>query len=138
MPDESDRIRQSSIKGMNNMLLALNSFDYDTDISNHPQMMVIFNNVSLQEQNETDLERIKDRIREYKFALKANAKLFYVNEVSDDTVFGDETWVNLKEEVCIIDKYKSEAWYTSLSGDKKELLEMLKEIQQKEGLDKPL
>ena len=36
MPDESDRIRQSSIKGMNNMLLALNSFDYDTDISNHP------------------------------------------------------------------------------------------------------
>ena len=27
MPDESDRIRESSIKGMNNMLLALNSFD---------------------------------------------------------------------------------------------------------------
>ena len=120
------------------MLLALNSFDYDTDISNHPQMMVIFNNVSLQEQNETYLERIKERIREYKFALKANAKLFYVNEVSDDTVFGDETWVNLKEEVCIIDKYKNQTWYTNLSGDKKELLEMLKEIQQKEGLDKPL
>ena len=36
MPDESDRIRQSSIKGMNNMLLALSSFDYDTDITDHP------------------------------------------------------------------------------------------------------
>ena len=101
-------------------------------------MMIIFNNVSLQEQNEVGEERIKERIKEYKFALKANAKLFYVNEVSDDTVFGDETWVNLKEEVCIIDKYKNQAWYTNLSGDKKELLEMLKEIQQKEGLDKPL
>ena len=52
MPDESDRIRQSSIKSMHNMLLALNSFDYETDITNHPQMMVIFNNVSLIEEKE--------------------------------------------------------------------------------------
>ena len=58
MPDESDRIRQSSVKGMNNMLLALNSFDYDTDITNHPLMMVIFNNVSLIEENEIDKTRI--------------------------------------------------------------------------------
>ena len=52
MPDESDRIRQSSIKSMHNMLLALNSFDYETDITNHPQMMVVFNNVSLIEEKE--------------------------------------------------------------------------------------
>ena len=62
MPDESDRIRQSSVKGMNNMLLALNSFDYDTDITNHPLMMVIFNNISLIEENEIDKTRIQDRI----------------------------------------------------------------------------
>ena len=54
MPDESDRIRQSSVKGMNNMLLALNSFDYETDITNHPKMIVVFNNVSYQEENEID------------------------------------------------------------------------------------
>ena len=50
MPDESDRIRKSSVKGMNNMLLALNSFDVDTDIKNHPKLFVIFNNVSLAEE----------------------------------------------------------------------------------------
>ena len=48
MPDESDRIRESSIKGMNNILLMLQSFDPKTDISKHPRMVVIFNNVSYQ------------------------------------------------------------------------------------------
>ena len=62
MPDESDRIRESSIKGMNNMLLALNSFDQDTDITDHPLMLVIFNNVSLKEETEIGETRIQDRI----------------------------------------------------------------------------
>ena len=48
MPDESDRIRESSIKGMNNILLMLQSFDPKTDISKHPRMVIIFNNVSYQ------------------------------------------------------------------------------------------
>ena len=48
MPDESDRIRESSIKGMNNILLMLQSFDPQTDISKHPRMVVVFNNVSYQ------------------------------------------------------------------------------------------
>ena len=46
MPDESDRIRESSIKSMNNILLALQSFDEDTDINKHPRITIIFNNVS--------------------------------------------------------------------------------------------
>ena len=58
MPDESDRIRQTSINGMNNMLLALNSFDYETNIANHPLMLVIFNNVSYVEENQMDKARV--------------------------------------------------------------------------------
>ena len=58
MPDESDRIRQTSINGMNNMLLALNSFDYEINIANHPLMMVIFNNVSFVEENRVDKARV--------------------------------------------------------------------------------
>ena len=103
MPDESDRIRQSSVKGMNNMLLALNSFDFETDITNHPKMIVIFNNVSFQEETEIDKTRIDARIHEYKLALKSNAKLFYLNEVSDDTVIGEKTWSEIKQEVCATD-----------------------------------
>ena len=107
------------------MLLALNSFDYDTDISNHPQMMVIFNNVSLQEQDETEKHQ---RIKEYKLALKANAKLFYASEVSDDTLIGEEVWMNIKDKVCGNDLYKREEWYSKLHNEKKELIEMLKDI----------
>ena len=71
------------------MLLALNSFDIDTDITNHPRLCVIFNNVSLQEESKIDKNRIQDRIDQYKLALKANAKLFYLTEVSDSTVIGE-------------------------------------------------
>ena len=62
MPDESDRIRESSVKIMNDMLLALDSFDQDADIADHPLMLVIFNNVSLKEENEIGETRIQDRI----------------------------------------------------------------------------
>ena len=115
MPDESDRIRQSSVKGMNNMLLALNSFDYDTDITNHPLMMVIFNNISLIEENEIDKTRIQDRIAQYKLALKVNAKKFYLNEISEETVIGEKTWAEIKDEVCKKDTYKKSAWYKDLT-----------------------
>ena len=131
MPDESDRIRQSSVKGMNNMLLALNSFDFETDITNHPKMIVIFNNVSFQEETEIDKTRIDARIHEYKLALKANAKLFYLNEVSDDTIIGEKTWNEIKQEVCATDLYKFKPWYAALKKDKQELVDMLKEIQKK-------
>ena len=61
MPDESDRIRESSIKGMNNILLVLQSFEPETDISNHPRIVIIFNNVSCQftEATEQEVEKLK-------------------------------------------------------------------------------
>ena len=61
MPDESDRIRDSSIKGMNDILLILQSFDPKTDVLNHPRMVIIFNNVSYQSLHKTEeeIEKIK-------------------------------------------------------------------------------
>ena len=53
MPDESDRIRESSIKSMNNILLALQSFDDETDVHKHPRITIIFNNVSGYHANES-------------------------------------------------------------------------------------
>ena len=47
MPDESDRIRATSIKAMNYMLFILNSLDVRADIGVHPKMILIFNDVSL-------------------------------------------------------------------------------------------
>ena len=37
----------------------------------------------------------------------------------------------MKEEVCSNDSYKSETWFKDLKKDKKELVEMLKEIQKR-------
>ena len=61
MPDESDRIRESSIKGMNDILLILQSFDPLTDIHTHPRMVVFFNNVSYQnlKKTEEEIEKLK-------------------------------------------------------------------------------
>ena len=49
MPDSSDRIRATHIQAMNYMLFILNSFDENANVTKHPKMMVIFNDVSLQE-----------------------------------------------------------------------------------------
>ena len=58
MPDESDRIRATSIKAMNYMLFILNSFDLNADITTHPKMILIFNDVSLYNTEDT-LEMIR-------------------------------------------------------------------------------
>ena len=60
MPDESDRIRATSIKAMNYMLFILNSFDRRADISNHPKIILIFNDVSLYS-SEDSLDQIKEK-----------------------------------------------------------------------------
>ena len=120
------------------MLLALNSFDIDTDISNHPQLIVIFNNVSWQEENEISKLRVQDRIDQYKLALKANAKLFYLSEVSDDTVIGEKTWAEVKDAVLANESHKSQAWFSALPKDKRELVVMLKDIQKRGESRAPL
>ena len=49
MPDESNRIRKSSISAMNNMLFLLNSIDQRANPKKHPKIIVIFNDVSKHE-----------------------------------------------------------------------------------------
>ena len=68
MPDESDRIRATSIKAMNYMLFILNSFDVRADIRNHPKMILIFNDVSLYNSKDSN-ETIR---RQKKEAFKSN------------------------------------------------------------------
>ena len=68
MPDESDRIRATSIKAMNYMLFILNSFDMRADIETHPKMILIFNDVSLYKDGES-LEKIREQKKE---AFKSN------------------------------------------------------------------
>ena len=46
MPNASERITDSAIKGMNNMLFTFNSLDERTDIDSHPRVHIVFNNVS--------------------------------------------------------------------------------------------
>ena len=71
MPDESDRIRATSIKAMNTMLFILNSFDPRTDIENHPRIILIFNNVSLYS-NDTSPEDIRQQKKQ---AFRTNTEL---------------------------------------------------------------
>ena len=102
MPDESDRIRATSIKAMNIMLFILNSFDLRADIKNHPKMILIFNNVSLHKIDDSPdtirqkkKEAFKDnkesesqetRIYHYLYDLKQITKNFYLkDDVSEDT-----------------------------------------------------
>ena len=60
MPDESDRIRATSIRAMNYMLFILNSFDVRADIGAHPRIILIFNDVSLYNDRDS-IETIKEQ-----------------------------------------------------------------------------
>ena len=109
MPDSSDRLRETSIKAMNHVLFTLNSLHPNTDVKNHPKLIVIFNDVSLYENVSLDQldEHIKimnepenykrfkgrknqiERIEHYKKDLKENIKKFYLRKnISDETKFG--------------------------------------------------
>ena len=46
MPNASQRITDSTIKGLNSMLFMFNSLDERVDISNHPRFYIVINNVS--------------------------------------------------------------------------------------------
>ena len=47
MPNASQRLTDTTIKAMNNMLFMFNSLDLRTDITHHPKFRIIINNVSL-------------------------------------------------------------------------------------------
>ena len=86
MPDKSDRIRQSVITSMMNFLLILSVFHRDTKVEDlrkcHPQMAIVFNNVSKQQ----DMKYAIERIDAYKQLLVKEATEFYVDQLSDDTI----------------------------------------------------
>ena len=97
MPDESDRIRQSAINAMLNLLLILSIFNNKTllsDISeNHPLIAVVFNHVSKYE----DIEKTKQKIQKYKSLLLEKACEFYCLSISDDTEIAKFKWKDLKQ-----------------------------------------
>ena len=145
MPDESDRIRATSIKAMNTMLFILNSFDPRTDITNHPRIILIFNNVSLYSndtspedirqqkkqafRNNTELKSQETRVYHYLYDLKEIAKKFYLKEdTSELTKFGSKNWFELKHEVCANDQYLQATWFKDLEDDDRELVTALREI----------
>ena len=70
---------------MMNFLLILSVFHKDTKVSDlkacHPQMAIVFNNVSKQQ----DVKYAFKRIEAYKELLAKEATEFYCDEVSDDT-----------------------------------------------------
>ena len=46
MPNESQRITDSALKGLSSMIFMLNSVDDRTDILHHPKYHIVINNVS--------------------------------------------------------------------------------------------
>ena len=120
---------------MNHVLFTLNSLHPNTDVKNHPKLIVIFNDVSLYENVSLDQldEHIKimnepenykrfkgrqnqiERIEHYKKDLKENVKKFYLKKnISDNTKFGSRTWKELKVQVCLSDDFQKEEWFAQL------------------------
>ena len=58
MPNASQRITDSTIKGMISMLFMFNSLDERIDLSNHPKYHIVINNVS-KFGDDYDLEQIE-------------------------------------------------------------------------------
>ena len=131
MPNASQRITDSTVKGMNAMFFMFNSLDDRIDIKSHPKYHVIINNVS-RYGDDYDLETlekdpnnveintaanlsIEKRIADIKAQLKATAKAFYLTEdISDSIKIGTKLWKDVKTHVCTGDEYKASTWYTEL------------------------
>ena len=148
MPDESNRIRKSSISAMNNMLFLLNSIDPRADPKKHPKLLVIFNDVSkyelldsaedlirqtiaqaFQRKNIRRLSSHQERISVYLQGLKAYVKEFYLQDnISDSTEFGDTCWEKIKKKVCQDEEYIEEEWFKKLSEEEKNLIQALKKV----------
>ena len=155
MPNASQRITDSTIKGMLSMFLMFNSLDDRFEINFHPKFIIIINNVS-KHGDDYDIDAIeKDptnasinsaaslsvekRIKDIKFQLKEGAINFYFSEeISESTRVGEKKWKDIKDQVCNGESYKQEAWFTELKDHEKTLLSDLKQIQLKLGTDKSI
>ena len=143
MPDKSDRIRQSVITSMMNFLLILSVFHKDTKVEDlrkcHPQMAIVFNNVSKQQ----DVKYAIERIDAYKQLLVKEATEFYVDQLSDDTIIGGitdndgkpnpQTWKEHKGKVMGVENYQEEEWVTKLSAYEQDLIVSLETAQKQYG-----
>ena len=105
MPNASQRITDTTIRGMNSMLFMFSCLDERVDITNLPKFHVVINNVS-RFADHLDLDAIEKnpdsaaidtesslsvekRIEDIKFQLKDGAKTFYLSEeISDCTRIG--------------------------------------------------
>ena len=146
MPNASQRITDSTIKGLNSMLFMFNSLDERIDVNNHPKYLIIINNVS-KHGDIYDIEKIeKDptnastststslsvekRIDDFKTQLKDGAKAFNLGGfVSDSTRIGSKAWKEIKDEVCQGETYQEETWFQELTDHEKTLVSDLKQIQ---------
>ena len=143
MPDKSDRIRQSVITSMMNFLLILSVFHKDTKVEDlrkcHPQMAIVFNNVSKQQ----DVKYAIERIDAYKQLLVKEATEFYVDQLSDDTIISGITdkdgkptpqaWKEHKSKVMGVENYQEEEWFTKLSAYEQDLIVSLETAQKQYG-----
>ena len=117
MPNASQRITESTIKGMLSMFFMFNSLDDRIDITLHPKLFFVVNNVSKHgedydidavEKDQTNAPAnafaklsIETRITDIKHQLKEGAIAFYSpHNISVLTKIGEKTWKDIKEQVC--------------------------------------
>jgi len=154
MPNASQCISKLIIKAVNKMLHIFSSFDERVDIPLHPKYCIIFNDVSRYGDN-YDPHLIKNdptydplkqnsgmskyqRIDDIKSRLQDKAKRSYLHDkLSNETRNGKKSWKDIKDSVCNGD-YKNESWYSELLEHQQRLVEDLKTIQQKIGLNQPM
>ena len=101
------------------MFFVFNSLDYRTDITNHPKIHIIFNDVSRNEESGGTVTKgedfAQDQIDKFKDEIKEEVKKFYLfEEISDNTKVGVSSkrssgkekkfelleWKDVKNEVC--------------------------------------
>ena len=128
MPNASQRITDSTIKGLNSMLFMFNYLDERIDISMLPKLHIIINNVS-KHGDIIDIDQVErdpsnsvmdpaialkneKRIEDLKFQITEGAKSFYlVEKVSDATRIGQKTWREIKREVIEGHDFSESSWF---------------------------
>ena len=81
MPDNSKRIRNSSIGAMNNVMFLLNSIDPRADPKKHPRLIVIFNDQSKYEQFESAKDIMRQAVAQAFQKKKIRKRLGYQEQI---------------------------------------------------------
>ena len=99
MPDDSERIRKTTVMTMLDLLLILSVFNPKTSLEdiakNHPLISVVFNNVSKSQ----DPEKSEQRIQKYRSLLEEKACEIYCTKFSDSTEVAGMKWKEIKKEI---------------------------------------